>query len=186
MKQFIIYSITSLFLLTSCVKSTTQYGAIAEKNRIKMLNITKEMSSCDVSLTMGRPYKTETKEIDNKKYEVWFYVTENPILGQTMLIKRNFTPLIFEDCKLIGWGKTFYKHVFDIDNAKNKAKEEERQKYTNDKEEWPRNKHLEVKPLNEKKEDEVTDKVLDEKKEEIENESPCHTKDSSKDYNFWE
>jgi hypothetical protein len=195
MKKSIFISFIFLFLLSSCVKTATQYGVIAENNRIKMLNISKEMSSCDVSLLMGKPYKTETKKIDNKEYEVWLYLTEDPHLGQTMLIKRNFTPLVFEDCKLIGWGKVFYNHLFDVDNARYKAKEEKRQKYTNDKEEWPSNKHLEVAPLNAKKEDLIKDlpktnedgENLEEKKELLEKStSPCEIKNSDKDYNFWE
>lgn len=196
MKKYIFISSIFLFLLSSCVKTATQYGVIAENNRIKMLNISKEMSSCDVSLLMGKPYKTEIKKIDNKEYEVWLYLTEDPLLGQTMLIKRNFTPLVLEDCKLIGWGNIFYNHLFDIDHARHKAKEEKRQQYTNDKEEWPSNKHLEVKPLNAKKEDltkdlpktkEDSEKQLEERKELMDkNKAPCEVKDSDKDYNFWE
>jgi hypothetical protein len=203
MKKYIFISTLFLFLLTSCVKTATQYGVIAENNRIKMLNISKSMSSCDVSLLMGKPYKKETKSIDNKEYEVWHYLTEDPLLGQTMLIKRNFTPLVFDDCKLIGWGKIFYNNLFDIDNAKNKAQEEKRQKYTNDKEEWPSNKHLEVLPLNAKKESLTKDLPKTKEDSEIESEdsqrqleerkdlmdkssAPCEVKDSDKDYNFWE
>jgi hypothetical protein len=203
MKKYIFISSIFLFLLTSCVKTSTQYGVIAENNRIKMLNISKEMASCDVSLLMGKPYKKEIKSIDNKEYEVWLYLTEDPLLGQTMLIKRNFTPLIFENCKLLGWGRVFYNYLFDIDNARNKVKENKRQQYTNDRDEWPSNKHLEVAPLNAKKEPLTKDlpktkedsetqiedskKQLEERKDLMDKSSaPCEAKDSDKDYNFWE
>nr|NGX32397.1 hypothetical protein [Candidatus Anoxychlamydiales bacterium] len=64
---------------------------------------------------------------------------------------RNFTPVVFESGHLIGWGNNFYKYTFDIDDEKQKREEEKRQKYTNDKGEWPKNEHTIIAPLNEKK-----------------------------------
>ncbi|NGX49620.1 MAG: hypothetical protein K940chlam5_01219, partial [Candidatus Anoxychlamydiales bacterium] len=70
---------------------------------------------------------------------------------QSKLITRNFTPVVFESGHLIGWGNNFYKYTFDIDDEKQKREEEKRQKYTNDKGEWPKNEHTIIAPLNEQK-----------------------------------
>jgi hypothetical protein len=90
---------------------------------------------------MGGPNKSEQKKYESSIYTVWYYITEPPILGQSRLVSRNYTPLVFQSDKLIGWGKKFYRYTFDIDNERYKQAEESRQAYTDDKEEWPRNEH---------------------------------------------
>ena len=56
---------------------------------------------------MGRPHNTEAYKLDDgKQIEFWFYRTR-PRVYNSEDIDRNFTPVTFEDGKVIGWG---YKH----------------------------------------------------------------------------
>lgn len=140
------------FALTSCYRSFIKTGAISEQNRINMGSLEIGMSQDQVLDIMGHPYKTEERQVDNKIYDVWYYITEPTILGQTQLVTKNFTPVVFESGVLKGWGRNFYKFIFNVNNEKWKRAVEKKQKYTNDKEEWPRNEHLLISPVKEKNE----------------------------------
>ncbi|MBN2479743.1 MAG: DUF3192 domain-containing protein [Parachlamydiales bacterium] len=136
-----------LLIFSSCSTNSIQSGALAEQNRINILDLRVGMNQEDVLDVMGHPYDKEFRKVGNVQYEVWLYITKATFLGQSQLITRNFTPLVFRDETLKGWGWQYYKFVFNVDNEHEKRKEEVRQKYTNDKEEWPRNEHLQIAPL---------------------------------------
>ncbi|NGX32008.1 MAG: hypothetical protein K1060chlam4_00046 [Candidatus Anoxychlamydiales bacterium] len=158
MKRLILF-ILLIFSLNGCFKNPIKTGAISEENRINLSSLAIGMTQQQVLDTMGYPYKTEEKVSQNKIYEVWYYITERTLLGQSKLITRNFTPVVFEAGHVIGWGNNFYKYTFDIDDERQKREEEKRQKYTNDKGEWPKNEHTIIAPLNEKKSATVPEKV---------------------------
>lgn len=158
-KVSIILTLIILITTSSCYRSVLQTGVTSEENRIKLANISKGMSQGQVLEVMGYPHKLENKKYKKKRYDIWYYVTQPVILGQSQLVFDNFTPVIFHKCKLIGWGKRFYRYFFDVDNIRDLIKEEKRQAYTDDRDEWPRNEHQFIAPMNEPK------KVI--KKEEI-------------------
>jgi len=146
MKRLFIFVVLATFSI-SCSRTVVKTGAISEHNRINITELYVGMTQDEVLEVMGYPYKTEEKTYQDEIYEVWYYITRPSQLGQSKLISRNFTPVIFELGQLKGWGRNFYKHTFDIDNERWKRKQEIRQKYTNDKEEWPRNEHIMIDPM---------------------------------------
>ncbi|NGX34686.1 MAG: hypothetical protein K1060chlam1_01039 [Candidatus Anoxychlamydiales bacterium] len=150
MKKLLLF-ISMILVLNGCFKNPIKTGAISEENRINLSSLAIGMTQQQVLDTMGYPYKTEEKISQNKIYEVWYYITERTLLGQSKLITRNFTPVVFEAGHLIGWGSNFYKYIFNIDDERQKREEEKRQKYTDDKEEWPKNEHTMIAPLNAQK-----------------------------------
>lgn len=151
MKKIFLIVFSSL-LLVSCATSLIKTGVISDQNRIHMAFLRVGMNQDQVLDIMGNPFKIEVRECDRRIYQIWFYITEPTILGQTQLINRNFSPLVFELGILKGWGRNFYKFTFNIDNARWKKELEKKQAYTNDLEEWPRNQHLEIPPMNAQKE----------------------------------
>jgi len=158
MKRLFLF-ILLIFSLNGCFKNPIKTGAISEENRINLSTLAIGMTQQQVLDNMGYPYKTEERVSQNRVYEVWYYITERTLLGQSRLITRNFTPVVFEAGHLVGWGNNFYKYTFDIDDEKQKREEEKRQRYTDDKNEWPRNEHTIISPLNEKKSTKEPSKV---------------------------
>jgi outer membrane protein assembly factor BamE (lipoprotein component of BamABCDE complex) len=143
------FLIILILSLVSCSTTLITTGTISDQNRINISSLQVGMTQDQVVGVMGYPYKAEQKSYNGMEYEVWYYITEPSILGQTRLVTRNFTPLVFEEGLLKGWGRNFYKFTFNIDNEKWKREMEQKQKYTNDKEEWPRNEHIMILPMNE-------------------------------------
>jgi len=118
-----------LLLLISCSGSPLATGQISEQNRIDLMQLKVGMSTLDVQRIMGTPYKVENKEVENINYQIWYYITKATFLGQSELLDENFTPVIFQDNKLMGWGRYYYEYVMNINNAKEKALEKEKEKY---------------------------------------------------------
>ncbi len=198
MSKYIMFFISLAVVFSSCSTSTTLVsGSIAEENKINMLNVQKDMTQDEVLCIMGYPDKNEVESFGDENYDVWYYQTTETFFGQSKLIFRNFTPFIFKDGILRGWGKNYYKYTFDVDNEKNKRLEQDRQKYTNDRNEWPSNSHLIISPINAPKADEKEEKLLDEdSKESLKSQSkpktskdlegPCINRDKSEGYGWWE
>jgi len=100
----------AIFLVSAvgCAGSPAQTGWESTKNREAMLKLDVGQSKDQVLSQMGNPYKTEMYSANGKSLEFWLYITERaPIIG-TGLRDSNFTPLAFENGKLIGWGRNFY------------------------------------------------------------------------------
>jgi outer membrane protein assembly factor BamE (lipoprotein component of BamABCDE complex) len=144
-KLFIFLSI--ILLLNGCFKTPIKTGAISEENRANLSSLAIGMSPDQVLEVMSYPYSTHEKLYDNKVYEIWYYITEPTLLGQSKLITRNFTPLVFENGHLKGWGNNFYKYTFDIEGQKSKVEEDKRQQYTDDSPEWPTSEHRSIEPM---------------------------------------
>jgi outer membrane protein assembly factor BamE (lipoprotein component of BamABCDE complex) len=127
--------------LIGCGGSPLATGQLAEKNKIYLMKLKADMTKAEVRRVMGNPYKIEIKTIDNSKYEIWYYVTAGTFLGQYEYLDKNFTPIIFKNEKVLGWGRYYYDYIMDINNARQKTLEEMRQKYTDDPDEWPADDH---------------------------------------------
>lgn len=72
---------------------------IAPANRYNLSSLQVGMTKDQVISTMGRPYKKEAHE--DKEY--FFYVTEWIPFSEEEA--EELTPLVFENNKLVGWGK---------------------------------------------------------------------------------
>lgn len=74
------------------------------------------MSQVEVLEVMNQPYGHAKIELNQKIYEVWFYITRASILGQTSMTLRNLTPLIFEKGRLSDWGYAAYRTLLSKKN----------------------------------------------------------------------
>jgi outer membrane protein assembly factor BamE (lipoprotein component of BamABCDE complex) len=121
-------------------------GVESESNRIGLSNLKVGMTKSSVMNYMGKPNKTQSFMIDNKRYDIWFYLTKAHSLGQTKPTDSNMTPLIFKSDLLDGWGYRHYEYLLDINNSRERHKQEKTQKYTNNKDEWPASEHRMITP----------------------------------------
>jgi outer membrane protein assembly factor BamE (lipoprotein component of BamABCDE complex) len=124
-----IISIILLFAVIGCGGSPLATGQIAEKNKIELMQLKSGMSMAEVRNIMGNPYKIGKKHMGKNTYEVWYYITTATFLGQSQYLDENFTPVIFQHKKLMGWGYHYYDYLMDVNNAQNKAIDAEKQKY---------------------------------------------------------
>lgn len=139
-----------LLIFTACANNPMTTGVRAERNIVNISNIQKGMTMDEACKILKRPYKKETRIQENKRYEIWYYITKKAYLSQTSLLDKNFTPIVFSDGVIIGWGWNFYDYLFDVGNTRKKIREEKRQQYTEDREEWPPNEHKIILPKDSK------------------------------------
>ncbi len=82
------------------------YGEIAQRNSNKMLTLNKRQTKQEVLQVMGNPHRNEKYDMNGKDVDIWFYRTSWSEDG--LETDDEFTPMVFEDGKLIGWGRNFY------------------------------------------------------------------------------
>jgi len=114
MKIKIVYLLFAV-VLAGCAGSPLQTGVEAEQNRMQIGDVKMGMSQSMVRRIMGPAYKREIRMIDGREYEVWYYLTKGTLLYQTRYLDRNFTPFIFSDNVLVGWGWKYFNHLFEIE-----------------------------------------------------------------------
>ncbi|MCK5473097.1 MAG: DUF3192 domain-containing protein [Planctomycetes bacterium] len=100
-RKFLIYGSISVFLIPivligGCV------GLTAAANRDNLNKLEIGMSKNEVLKIMGKPYQREAGE----QCEWLFYLTTAEHFPR---IDSDYTPLAFENSRLIGWGRNFYK-----------------------------------------------------------------------------
>jgi hypothetical protein len=117
-------------LLGGC--ATTTVSNLVANNNMNMVHLSRGMSKAKVlcsmrsgvsvyncgqtaskpaaRVTISNPFRSEMMEASGKTLEVLYYVTDlKP--GDCAIGDDNLTPLVFEDNKLIGWGKSFLLSV---------------------------------------------------------------------------
>ncbi|MEN6318441.1 MAG: DUF3192 domain-containing protein [Syntrophaceae bacterium] len=108
----IMFLFTILLLLSGCglvTLTTTSIEASGNKTNIPKLEI--GMNSTQVKELMGAPNKTEAFSLaESKKVLVWYFLTEGRAPFHR-LDDPNYTPLVFENDILTGWG---YVHLEKI------------------------------------------------------------------------
>jgi len=74
-------------------------------------------------VTISNPYRTEMIETSGRTLEIIYYVTglnnNNCVIEEEQL-----TPLVFEDAKLIGWGKNFLLELVPVEQKPQVQSEE--------------------------------------------------------------
>src|SRR5262245_55526438 len=104
--------ILSAVCLTGCVSNTAlQYDAVSTTNLYHLAKIRKGMNEAQVLQVMRQPYEYETFELDEDIYDVWFYVTNPTVLGQSRMVAQNLTPLSFKNGILVGTGYDYYYFI---------------------------------------------------------------------------
>lgn len=98
--------------VAGCIASDgLRSAALSDNNIWNISRISEGMSEGQVIQIMGKPYDYKTFCAGDDVYDVWFYVTNPSMLGQTRLVKQNLTPLSFKNGVLIGWGYHYYDKV---------------------------------------------------------------------------
>ena len=94
--------VSGILFLAGCTA-----GMVASSNNSHLLRLELGQSKKDVKRIMGCPERNERYMVDSKDMEVWFYRTE-PVVSD---INDAYSSMIFENGKLIGWGKNFYERT---------------------------------------------------------------------------
>lgn len=112
MKRLMMLLLAILLSLSGCglvTLTTTSIEASGNKNNLQKLEV--GMNSNQVKGIMGAPNKTEAFSLaEGKKVLVWFFLTEGRAPFRR-LDDPNYTPVVFENDILTGWG---YVHLDKI------------------------------------------------------------------------
>lgn len=115
-----IWWIASTLAIAGCVSNTAlQYDAISTNNIYHLARVRKGMGERDVLFIMKQPYRYETFEIGEDIYDVWFYVTQTTVLGQSRMVPQNLTPLTFRNGTLVGTGYDYYYYLIHEEAKQN-------------------------------------------------------------------
>ena len=125
MNKFIVILVI-LFLLTGCAGSPGWHSmrissteAESKVNNEKIMSLNIGQTRTEVLKIMGNPSKREVYQLENQKiFEFLFYRTSGWSLTDSGDRDYQFTPLAFENEKLVGWGRNYYdnviRHAIDI------------------------------------------------------------------------
>lgn len=103
MKKIIIIT---LVLVAGCEGSPIRTQPEARKNRKAMISLSPGITKNDVLEIMGNPRKTELYNSKENNIEFWFYLIEGATIHKG-ITEVNYTPLVFENGRLIGWGSRY-------------------------------------------------------------------------------
>ena len=104
MKKILLISIV---FIAGCPGSPIQTQSEAKINRKAMISLSPGATKNGVLEIMGEPRKTEFYVSEVNNTEIWFYLTEGTTSRNKRIIETNYTPLVFEDGRLIGWGSRY-------------------------------------------------------------------------------
>ena len=97
----------AIIFVVGCQGSPFQMQWEAESNRNSIVKLSPGQTKDNVLKTMGRPRKTELYPSEEENLELWFYLTEAATGYGRGVVETNYTPLVFENNKLIGWGNSY-------------------------------------------------------------------------------
>ncbi|MDD5561707.1 MAG: DUF3192 domain-containing protein [Candidatus Omnitrophica bacterium] len=131
-------------LLSGCATMTA--SRFTANNRMSLAHLSRGMSkakalalmrsgvsvyTCDqvssrkpVRVTINNPYSTEIIEPYGRVLEVIYYATG--LNNNCLITDDELTPLVFEDNKLIGWGKNFLSGLLSADKVPIQAQVEQK------------------------------------------------------------
>ena len=93
------------FVLVGCAGSPIRTWSQATHNTNAMIGLKPDMTPEEVTDLMGKPQKTEMYRGKNgEPILVYLYITEGRDTFTRQWSEANYTPLVFEDNKLMGWG----------------------------------------------------------------------------------
>ncbi|MBI1803244.1 MAG: DUF3192 domain-containing protein [Ignavibacteriae bacterium] len=112
----------ALFALSGCAGSVAWHSmrmgstnGEAEDNNKKMMQLEIGQPKDSVLAIMGQPTRREAYRLDNNRaVEFLFYRTRGWSNQESADNDEQFTPMAFEDKKLIGWGRNFYDNIVKI------------------------------------------------------------------------
>jgi outer membrane protein assembly factor BamE (lipoprotein component of BamABCDE complex) len=89
------------------------YGRQAKRNNDLMLTLNVGQTKEEVLKVMGSPSKNEKVYTKGKDTDVWYYKTST-FMANSWDPEDCLTPMVFENGKLLGWGKDFYEHKIEF------------------------------------------------------------------------
>ena len=93
----------------SCAGSPARTGWVASSNKAAMVNVKPDQTPEDVITIMGQPEKTELYRGNNDEpILVYLYITEGKDAYTRKWSEANYTPFVFVENKLRGWGWSFF------------------------------------------------------------------------------
>lgn len=121
MKRIIVTFVVCI-MTAGCAGSPIRTQWQASAHNQAMLRLQPGMTSEEVIKVMGNPDKTEMYRGKNgENVLVYLYITEGKDITTRHWSEANYTPVVFEDNKLIGWGWNYFnsaaqKYEFTIKN----------------------------------------------------------------------
>ena len=105
MKKPICLLLACSVLLVGCAGSPIQTGWRASENKKAMVNARPDTSIDEVSRIMGTPDKSELyRAKTSEAILVYLYITEGRDTYTRQWNESNYTPFVFIDGRLQGWG----------------------------------------------------------------------------------
>lgn len=109
----LLFSLLLSFLfLVGCQNSAFVQTSAANETMSRMNKLQRGMSTQKVRALLGCPKKIANKTAYGQPYTVWYYVTQGVVFSQPEYYQVNFTPIVFRNDKLFGWGKAFHYNLF--------------------------------------------------------------------------
>ena len=100
-----VFCLCVCLFLAGCEGSPIQTGWRASDNRRNMLRVQPDMTVSEVSKIMGKPDKTELyRGKNNEAILVYLYITEGKDTYSRRWNESNYTPFVFVNDHLFGWG----------------------------------------------------------------------------------
>jgi len=82
-------------------------------SKISVYNCDQAALKIPPKVTISNPYRTEMIETSGRTLEIIYYVTS--LNNNNCVIEEDeLTPLVFEDARLIGWGKNFLLEIVPV------------------------------------------------------------------------
>lgn len=110
--MFILRTISTVLLiagLAGCAGSPARTGWIALEHRSAMVRVQPDQTPQEVIEIMGQPDKTELYRGKNDEpILVYLYITEGKDTYSRRWSEANYTPFVFVEQKLKGWGWSFF------------------------------------------------------------------------------
>ncbi len=111
MKRIISFIVLMLFIITNNPIYSRSY--VPRRSLTSSSQVVVGMKYDRVIQLLGQPYKKEKIVKNNIEYDVQYFPRGNSVY-KTRHIDKNFTPLVFYQGELKGWGWTYFNAFFEV------------------------------------------------------------------------
>ena len=128
MKKFVLLFCSAVFLAGCASLTVSQVNTRNRENLVKLyvglprssalaimgscpatVDCTGAAGKCTKQITIANPYRTETLQNTNRKFEVLYYAID--INNDCTVNEEGLMPLVLENNKVVGWGKEFLQSI---------------------------------------------------------------------------
>jgi outer membrane protein assembly factor BamE (lipoprotein component of BamABCDE complex) len=86
-------------------------------NYVRLNEVNKGMTKSEVLGIMGPPGITESGDYRGGRFTILFYLTHSMDFDESNTVRNGYTPLVFQDDRLVGIGKRDYRMAVDRPDA---------------------------------------------------------------------